>query len=167
MKKAQSKFYKKPVRSFADGGSMEFDATGRKITDGTADKSVEEIGSMVPVWGEVYNATRGITDTIRGNGQSRGASATANFFSPSSGVTNAYDTGGDTEEIILNAINPIGGGMLTADRLKKEYGQYQRNLENQEMAQNVTLGNKINNSIPSFKAPAYGRRGMKFKSKQC
>ena len=163
MKKAQSKFYKKPVRSFADGGSMEFDATGRNKPE---NQMVDQIGQSTasafgPWWGALAGAGTAMSQETMGDGRDKTKNAEGIFMDP----FNQFKNNEDTDDWIGSFANPVAATLVKAERMADEYAKNQRNIENQQMASNVKLGNTINNSIPSFTAPAYGRKGMKFKSK--
>ncbi len=97
-------------------------------TGGTATQSVNSISNVVPIWGQVFQATRSVSGGISGDGTSVGRNSAAAVLSPSSGVTSAMDDG-DNEGAFISAINPIAGAKLSADRNRKKEAQAQFEYE--------------------------------------
>lgn len=114
---------------------------------GASANTVDSVSSAIPVWGQVFGATRGLSKSIKGDETSTSRNAIANVFSPSSGVTSAIDEGASTGDVAITALNPIGGGKLAADRAKKRkdifVAQQQANL-----ARNLGQGES---ALPTFK----------------
>ncbi len=120
--------------------------TNQTQPSGEASQTVESAASFVPLWGEVYNATRSGSKMISGDGTDTTANAAANVISPSTGVTSAIDDGAYGDAIIT-AFNPIGGGKLASDRAKAKQKQAERDRAAQ-WTMNASEGVK---TLPTFK----------------
>lgn len=61
--------------------------------------------------------------------------------------------------------NIASGEMFGSRALRRDMNLAKLAEENEKILRNQQVGAQIQNSIPRFQAPAYGRRGMKFRTK--
>lgn len=96
-----------------------------------------------------------------------------NSFNPERGLTQSigavkdvFNGGGLDGQNLLN-LGTMGilGQSSEQRKAKRMKTLYNLDKATQQMTQNEMLGKKIGNMIPAYQAPAYGRNGMKFKSK--
>lgn len=113
---------KRKKKKLYEGGLTQYGQT-----QGETDKMVEDAAESVPLWGGVFNATRGATDMIKGDGTDATTSAIASAFSPSSGVTTAADYGSN-EDVLIAAFNPIAGGVNNARLMEEAEAKRQNSI---------------------------------------
>lgn len=126
---------KKWKGEFDDGGYMDRQSSSRQ-------QAQQGVGA-IPVWGQLAGATMSISDGIRGGQEDPTANAIANVISPSSGIRNAYESG-HSEDMLVAAFNPIGGGVLAAQRTEEDAAKRQKQLDA------VTTRRLIDNSGSAF-----------------
>lgn len=127
------------------GGLIQYNQpTNKRIPSNQAGDTVDKAGSAVPVWGQVFGATRGVSKGIKGDESNVGLNAFANVISPSSGITSAVEDH-NYKDAAISAINPIGGGRLAklrADkRLQASINQMNVGVDKQLLA---NAGNSFN-----------------------
>ncbi len=127
---------KKWKGEFDDGGYMDRQDASRK-------QAQQGVGA-IPVWGQLAGATMSISDGIRQDQSDPTANAVANVISPSSGIRNAYESG-HSEDMLVAAFNPIGGGVLAAQRTEED------RLKRQAQMDAVTTRRLIDNSGGAFR----------------
>ena len=156
---------------------------------GAATGILDSIGGQNKTNEEFFNRNRSLATQI-GNvdkisaGLSKGAMASGNPIAMAVGaglmVGDKFTKGG-TDQFGINkddfgskfkrgvgmVLNPITGvnSMLNQDELQGSKDRFINNNVQTSIAENKSIGNSISNSIPKYTAPAYGRSGMKLKSK--
>lgn len=145
MKKLNKATYLLPIskkksrkQQLDDGGQMDYNQKQQQSRQGA-----QKAAGAIPVWGQLAGATMSVSDGIRGDSMNGGANALANVISPTSGIRNAYDTG-HSEDILVTALNPIGGGILASKRAKEDQARKQAQLDG------LTTRRLIDNSGGAF-----------------